>query len=67
MAKKAKPATKQAQTAPYQHPEAKSLMRPEGGDAGAVQEEESPEDLPLRFIALARARLGRHESGPRAG
>jgi adenine-specific DNA-methyltransferase len=31
MARKAKPATKNAQTAPYKHPEAKSLMRPEVG------------------------------------
>lgn len=31
MARKAKPARKNAQTAPYKHPEAKSLMRPEVG------------------------------------
>lgn len=31
MAKKIKPASKKSQTAPYKHPEAKSLMRPEVG------------------------------------
>jgi hypothetical protein len=31
MAKKAKSAAKSNQTAPYKHPEAKSLMRPEVG------------------------------------
>jgi adenine-specific DNA-methyltransferase len=31
MAKKTKPAAKKSQTAPYKHPEAKSLMRPEVG------------------------------------
>ena len=35
MAKKAKSAIKKAQTAPT-NIQAKSLMRPEGGDAGAV-------------------------------
>ncbi len=42
MARKAKPATKNAQTAPYKHPEAKSLMRPEVGTQAQFKKKKSP-------------------------
>jgi adenine-specific DNA-methyltransferase len=42
MAKKAPPATKKAQTAPYKHPEAKSLMRPEVGTQAQFKKKKSP-------------------------
>src|SRR5581483_9456259 len=37
------------------------------GDAGAVPEEEASEDVPVRLVALAGARLGRADPGARAG
>ena len=42
MAKQAKPATKKTQTAPYKHPEAKSLMRPEVGTQAQFKKKKSP-------------------------
>ena len=42
MAKKAKPVTKNAQTAPYKHPEAKSLMRPEVGTQAQFKKKKLP-------------------------
>ena len=42
MAKKAKPVTKNAQTAPYKHPEAKSLMRPEVGTQAQFKKKKPP-------------------------
>jgi adenine-specific DNA-methyltransferase len=42
MAKKAKSAIKKAQTAPYKHPEAKSLMRPEVGTQPQFKKKKSP-------------------------
>jgi adenine-specific DNA-methyltransferase len=42
MAKKAKPAAKANQTAPYKHPEAKSLMRPEVGTQAQFKKKKSP-------------------------
>ena len=42
MARKAKPPTKNAQTAPYKHPEAKSLMRPEVGTQAQFKKKKSP-------------------------
>ena len=43
MAKKAKPAPKKAQTAPYKHPEAKSLMRPEVGTQAQFKKKKPPQ------------------------
>ena len=42
MAKQAKPATKKTQTAPYKHPEAKSLMRPEVGTQAQFKKKKAP-------------------------
>ncbi|MDH4187592.1 MAG: site-specific DNA-methyltransferase, partial [Nitrospira sp.] len=42
MAKKAKSAAKSNQTAPYKHPEAKSLMRPEVGTQAQFKKKKSP-------------------------
>ncbi|MBK5282400.1 MAG: hypothetical protein JJE16_09955 [Nitrospiraceae bacterium] len=42
MAKKTKPAAKANQTAPYKHPEAKSLMRPEVGTQAQFKKKKSP-------------------------
>jgi adenine-specific DNA-methyltransferase len=42
MAKKSKIAIKKAQTAPYKHPEAKSLMRPEVGTQPQFKKKKSP-------------------------
>ena len=42
MAKKAKSAIKKAQTAPYKHPEAKSLMRPEVGTQAQFKKKKPP-------------------------
>lgn len=42
MAKRAKSAIKKAQTAPYQHPEAKSLMRPEVGTQAQFKKKKPP-------------------------
>lgn len=42
MAKKSKSAIKKAQTAPYKHPEAKSLMRPEVGTQAQFKKKKSP-------------------------
>lgn len=42
MAKKATPAAKKTQTAPYKHPEAKSLMRPEVGTQAQFKKKKSP-------------------------
>jgi adenine-specific DNA-methyltransferase len=42
MAKKAKPALKKTKTAPYKHPEAKSLMRPEVGTQAQFKKKKSP-------------------------
>lgn len=42
MAKKTKPAGKRSQTAPYNHPEAKSLMRPEVGTQAQFKKKKSP-------------------------
>ena len=42
MAKKAKPVTKKAQTAPYKHPEAKNLMRPEVGTQAQFKKKKPP-------------------------
>jgi adenine-specific DNA-methyltransferase len=42
MAKKAKSAAKTNQTAPYKHPEAKSLMRPEVGTQAQFKKKKSP-------------------------
>lgn len=42
MAKKAKSAAKANQTAPYKHPEAKSLMRPEVGTQAQFKRKKSP-------------------------
>jgi adenine-specific DNA-methyltransferase len=42
MAKQAKPTTKKTQTAPYKHPEAKSLMRPEVGTQAQFKKKKSP-------------------------
>ena len=47
----------------YRHEEEALARR---RDAGAVPEAEDPEDIPLRLVALAGARLGRAELGPRA-
>ena len=62
MASKTKaPKTKPAKN--YRHPESESPMRPEVGTQAQFKKRLPPEDLPLRFIALACARLGREESG----
>lgn len=42
MAKKAKPVPKKTKTAPYKHPEAKSLMRPEVGTQAQFKKKKSP-------------------------
>ncbi len=42
MAKKTKPAAKSNQTAPYKHPEAKSLMRPEVGTQAQFKKKKPP-------------------------
>ena len=42
MAKKAKSAIKKAQTEPYKHPEAKSLMRPEVGTQAQFKKKKPP-------------------------
>ena len=42
MAKKTKPAAKTNQTAPYKHPEAKSLMRPEVGTQAQFKKKKPP-------------------------
>ena len=42
MAKKTKPVRKNAQTAPYKHPEAKSLMRPEVGTQAQFKKKRPP-------------------------
>ena len=42
MAKKTKPAAKANQTAPYKHPEAKSLMRPEVGTQAQFKKKKPP-------------------------
>jgi adenine-specific DNA-methyltransferase len=42
MAKKKKPAAKASQTAPYKHPEAKSLMRPEVGTQAQFKKKKPP-------------------------
>jgi hypothetical protein len=42
MAKKSKIAVKKAQTEPYKHPEAKSLMRPEVGTQAQFKKKKSP-------------------------
>ena len=42
MAKKTKPAAKKNQTAPYKHPEAKSLMRPEVGTQAQFKKKKPP-------------------------
>lgn len=42
MARKATPAKKKTQTAPYKHPEAKSLMRPEVGTQAQFKKKKSP-------------------------
>ncbi|MCP9440269.1 MAG: hypothetical protein NNA20_07155 [Nitrospira sp.] len=42
MAKQAKPATKNAQTIPYQRPEAKSLLRPEVGTQAQFKKKKPP-------------------------
>ncbi len=42
MAKQAKPATKKTKTAPYKHPEAKSLMRPEVRTQAQFKKKKSP-------------------------
>ncbi len=42
MAKKIKPAAKKNQAAPYKHPEAKSLMRPEVGTQAQFKKKKSP-------------------------
>lgn len=42
MAKQAKPASKKTQTAPYKHPEAKSLMRPEVGTQAQFKKKKAP-------------------------
>jgi len=42
MAKKTKPAAKNNQTAPYKHPEAKSLMRPEVGTQAQFKKKKPP-------------------------
>ncbi len=44
MAKKAKSAAKSNQTAPYKHPEAKSLMRPEVGTQAQFKKKKSPKN-----------------------
>src|SRR5207237_2968062 len=47
-------------------PRGRSLAPARRRDAGSVPEEEAGEDLPLRLVALAGARLGWAEPGPRA-
>ena len=42
MPKKAKPPAQKTQTAPYQHPEAKSLMRPEVGTQAQFKKKKPP-------------------------
>jgi hypothetical protein len=46
--------------------DSRARWAPGNRDAGAVPEEESAEDLHVRLLALASARLGRSERGPRA-
>jgi len=51
----------------YRHPEADSSAAPRCRHAAAIQEAQTARHLPLRFVALAGAELGRPEPCARDG
>ncbi len=57
MAKKAKSSAKSNQTAPYKHPEAKSLMRPEVGTQAQFKKKK-PKQTYKYDDSLSRVGLG---------